>query len=575
VRTVGIVTLTADAKAWEIQCEPHVAIRLKRVFGKMDKASYKILKISNTLENCRDLEWFIERFPMTVQPLHALTERAVEHKSIHATIDRLIDGSYKPRPFDLALPPREYQKIPAEIVLRSGGLLVADDVGLGKTAMAICTFTDPRTLPALVVTLTHLPRQWDAEIQKFAPHLRTHIIRSGQPYDIMKRKAQPDLFSAFPDILIVNYHKLSGWAETLAGVVNHVVFDEVQELRRTESLKYAAAKHIAERAKFRMGLSATPIYNYGGEMFSVLDVLHPGRLGTLEEFHREWCTQYSDKPKIKDPKAFGLYARSEGLMVRRTRHEVGRELPSLTKMAHPIDADTAALDRVGNVVAELARVILQQGESHRGEKMQASEQLSNVMRQATGIAKAPYVADFVRLLVESGEKVLLYGWHREVYSIWNDRLKDLKPVMFTGTESPTQKEAARQAFLGESQVLIMSLRAGAGLDGLQHKCRTVVFGELDWSPGVHEQCVGRVHRDGQPDPVMAYFLTSDFGADPVMVDVLGLKRSQIAGVRDPNAALVEDSQVDDGRIKKLAEAALNRSCVPPAHADFSSERVPA
>jgi hypothetical protein len=49
----------------------------------------------------------------------------------------------------------------------------------------------------------------------------------------------------------------------------------------------------------------------------------------------------------------------------------------------------------------------------------------NLLRQATGIAKAPFVADFVRLLVESGEKVLLYGWHREVYSIWRDKLKDL------------------------------------------------------------------------------------------------------------------------------------------------------
>jgi hypothetical protein len=112
--------------------------------------------------------------------------------------------------------------------------------------------------------------------------------------------------------------------------------------------------------------------------------------------------------------------------------------------------------------------------------------------------------------------------------------------MFTGSESPVQKEEARQAFLSDQgSVLIMSLRAGAGIDGLQHKCRTVVFGELDWSPGVHEQCVGRIHRDGQPDPVVAYFLVSDFGADPIIVDVLGVKRAQIDGVRDPNAALVE------------------------------------
>jgi len=108
-----------------------------------------------------------------------------------------------------------------------------------------------------------------------------------------------------------------------------------------------------------------------------------------------------------------------------------------------------------------------------------------------------YVADFVRLLVESGEQVVLYGWHREVYHIWLDRMADLKPALFTGTESTSQKQEAKRRFLAkETPVLIMSLRAGAGVDGLQHVCKTVVYGELDWSPGVHEQGVGRVFRDG-------------------------------------------------------------------------------
>jgi hypothetical protein len=118
---------------------------------------------------------------------------------------------------------------------------------------------------------------------------------------------------------------------------------------------------------------------------------------------------------------------------------------------------------------------------------------------------------------------------------------------------------AKRAFVaGESKVLILSLRSGAGLDGLQHVCRTVVFGELDWSPGVHEQCVGRVARDGQSDPVAAYYLLADAGSDPIVSDVLGLKRQQADGIRDPNADLVETLQVDDDRIKKLAAAFLEQ-----------------
>jgi SNF2 family DNA or RNA helicase len=103
----------------------------------------------------------------------------------------------------------------------------------------------------------------------------------------------------------------------------------------------------------------------------------------------------------------------------------------------------------------------------------------------------------------------------------------------------------------------MSLRAGAGLDGLQSACRTVVFGELDWSPGVHEQCIGRVARDGQKDPVAAYFLIAEMGSDPVIADVLGVKTAQIEGIRDPDAALVEQ-QIDPDKVKRLAEAFLEQ-----------------
>jgi SNF2 family DNA or RNA helicase len=83
-----------------------------------------------------------------------------------------------------------------------------------------------------------------------------------------------------------------------------------------------------------------------------------------------------------------------------------------------------------------------------------------------------------------------------------------------------------------------------------------VFGELDWSPGVHLQNVGRVHRDGQPDPVAAYFLVSDFGSDPVVTEILGLKRQQSDAITDPNLSLIETLEADPQRIKKLAASYL-------------------
>lgn len=569
MRTYGNVAL--EGSDWVIECEPHVVLRLKRVFGKLSKSAHGKLKLSATPENTLDLQWFLQRYPMDVSPANELDARASHHRDAIALVDAMLERRVPAPAIDLAVPLREYQRIAAGIVLQTGSLLLADDVGLGKTASAIGIFSDPRTLPALVVTLTHLPRQWEAEIKRFAPRLRTHIIQKGTPYDLTTlgrlKRQQLSLAGSFPDVIITNYHKLSGWAETLAPLVRSVVFDECQELRTgNSSAKGAAAKHIASKAAFRMGLSATPFYNYGGELWNVMEVLKPGALGTEEEFTREWCTCGLAKPRIKDPKSFGTYVRESGLMLRRTRTDVGRELPALTKIPHHVDADTSVLDDVADKASELARIILQQGgQEFRGQKMMASEELSIRMRQATGIAKAPFVAEFVRLLVESGEKVVLYGWHREVYSLWLERLAGLSPALYTGTESPAQKEEAKRRFVaGETPVLIMSLRSGAGVDGLQHVSRTVVFGELDWSPGVHEQCTGRIYRDGQREPVMAYYLIADSGSDPIVADVLGVKRQQIEGVRDPHGNLVEQLEGGEENVRRLAEAVLRERGQMPA-----------
>ena len=87
----------------------------------------------------------------------------------------------------------------------------------------------------------------------------------------------------------MNYAKLAKWQHDLKGVVRTVIFDEVQELRREESERYKAAATIAGAATYRVGLSGTPIYNYGGEIHNVIDVLRPGALGSRQEFAREWC----------------------------------------------------------------------------------------------------------------------------------------------------------------------------------------------------------------------------------------------------------------------------------------------
>lgn len=564
-------TATLKDGKWVVEAPPHIMLRLKRVFGNISRRSHGKIRFTDTVNNCRDLAWFAERYPLEVTPAEYLQERAEEHRNRAALVASVLGGHYtSARRFELAYPPREYQRIAAELALAAHGLLLADDVGLGKTVTAIAMLTDPRTRPALVVAPTHLQRQWRAEIARFAPSLTTHVIKQGTPYDYTNgrgKRHQLSLVQLHPDVLITTYHKLSNWADTLAGVVKSVIFDEVHELRgglkrqKKAIAKNVAAQHIAHAADFRLGLTATPIFNYGGEVWNVIQALRPDELGEYREFCEEWCDGSGDKPRLTEPEAFGSFVREAGLMLRRTREEVGRELPELVKAPQVVDADEGALDAIEGPAAELARIILGDSKVERGEAFNAGGKLEGLVRQATGIAKAPYVAEFVRMLVEAGERVVLFGWHRAVYDLWLERLRDYAPALYSGSESEKQKDDAKARFCtGKTPILIISLRSGAGLDGLQFSgCRTVVFGELDWSPAVHEQCTGRVHRDGMKESVVAYYLIAEVGSDPIVADVLGVKREQLEGIRDPEGPSgIERLDTGGANVKRIAAQYLNK-----------------
>ena len=252
---------------WVIEAEPHIMMRLKRVFGSVGRRAYGKIQMSDTAANCRDLAWFVQRYPMEVTPRDHLENRAREHEERENIVRDLLAAKIAPREFKLKFPPRDYQKLAADVALRSGGLLLCDDLGLGKTVTAIAMLTEPSTRPALVVAPTHLQRQWRDEIGKFAPNLETHILKKGTPYDYSRsgRSNQLALIKPHPDVLITTYHKLPGWADTLAHVVKSVVYDEVQELRGglmrngKAIQKNAAAQHISQRVDYRLGLTATPI----------------------------------------------------------------------------------------------------------------------------------------------------------------------------------------------------------------------------------------------------------------------------------------------------------------------------
>lgn len=565
--------LSFEDGKWRIDAEPDILLRCKRVFARMNKNQHGFVTLTDSVDTARDLEWFLERFPLEFDPpslANRLKKGADKHRAREAMVETILTRTAQPRDFEMAEPARDYQRVAAELAIEGGGLLLCDEMGLGKTVVGIAMLTDAKTRPALVVCPKALQRQWQRQFKRFAPGLTTHILKITKPYDIgqVKRRkgknseeqaALPGV-QTFPDVIISTYAKLSGWASTLGKEVKTVVYDEIQEFRHGEDTeKGKAGKHLSSKAEYRLGLTGTPIYNYGNEMFNVIQFVRPGSLGEREEFNREWCNGFSER--VEEPKALGQFLRKSGIMLRRTREDVGRELPKMSRVFHDIDSDADVIDSVEDAAIALAQTVLREGkEAFAGERLQASGELSYLLRQATGIAKAPHVADFVRMIVDGGEPVVLFGWHHAVYKIWMDRLREFNPLLVSGEQSDKQKDDAIQAFIrGESKVIIISLRSAPGLDGLQFASSTIVHGELDPAFGVHEQCDFRLDREGQTKPVMSYYLLSNDGSDPILGDMLRRKGEQLVGIRDPDEEFFGKLETDDvERAKSLAEAFLNR-----------------
>lgn len=104
--TYGKVRL--EGGDWIISAEPHVRARLKRVFSRAPQQAGATVKLSASIENTRELEWFLQRYPMEVEGLDFMTELAARHRATEAEVVDLLAGHVPPLQVSMALPPRDY-----------------------------------------------------------------------------------------------------------------------------------------------------------------------------------------------------------------------------------------------------------------------------------------------------------------------------------------------------------------------------------------------------------------------------------------------------------------------------------
>ena len=535
----GTLSYNRRSKCWTIKGEPCVTEMAARLFPGSERRRGEARFTANR-RIIGDVNWLMMRYPLEIAPRdrelwkNALAQ-AREHVLLRMNAEKLPRRSTPPEgTFEGEL--REFQKEGLSFLLANPRTLLADEMGLGKTVQALACLAAAKEFPALIVVPPHLLRNWQTEITRFlrleGKPARVCVLTGLKPYQ------PPEA-----DVYIIHYLLLRGWKQALPQMgFKAVVFDEIQELRHGGTEKYSAASLLAAECERVIGLSGTPIYNKGSEIWNVVNILDYHCLGDWESFTRAWCDGYGNH-LVCNPALLGEHLRREGLILRRTKEEVLAELPPKRRLVQEIDSDD-------KVYRELMRPVMDQLGSllalhpDARERALLEEQVGRGERQATGVAKAPFVAAFVRALEDSGEKVLLFAHHHAVMDIYRRELAAYRPVFITGRESTTQKEEAVARFMeGKTNLCVISLRAASGLNLQRASC--VVFGELDWSPAVHSQAEDRAHRMGQKDSILCYYLVAPQGSDRDMQDALGLKVSQfvaLMGDQTPELSSIQDAQ---------------------------------
>lgn len=464
---------------WVIEGEPCVVEMAKRLFPGCHGRGQGKAKFPNTKRVNGDLNWLMLRYPLKIEELERWEKAYSETVQHVAKRQTILEKPVKiAPPLDFKGELREFQKEGNGFLNHFRRTLLADEMGLGKTPTALAFLATLQSYPALLIVPSHLVRNWEKEIDKFLrlPSKAMPLFDCNDRSAVHTIKGLRSYKLPEASIYIIHYLLLRGWKRILPEFgFKTVIFDEIQELRHDGTEKYSAASLVSEKVENSIGLSGTPIYNYGIEMWNIMNIIEYHCLGDKDSFTREWCDGYGN-PRVKDPALLGSYLKREGLMLRRTKDQVLKELPPKRRVIQTVDFDDGVYSSL--IQSAVAKAHEIDGIKEYFEKGRLTREIENETRQAIGIAKAPSVAAFVRMLLEAGEKVILCAYHHKVFDIYMDELREFKPVRISGRENVNEKDRSVTAFMtDQTNIVLLSLRAAAGLNLQKATC--VVFGELD------------------------------------------------------------------------------------------------
>jgi len=505
--------------------------------------------IPDSHQNVQQIKWILDRYPMEIISKSAWYRKVSSH----------ISSKKKPNKIEelkRVVPKKQFkgkllnfQKEGLDFLLKSSGnALLADEMGLGKTVETLAYLaTEKNAFPVLVIAPLVTLNNWQREIVKFLKKKSRNgrLIDNASPTSSIIRNGKSKDLGKF-DFYIINYELLNKRKEDLAKLnLKTIVCDEVQNLRSKTTKKYSAVKQLAaiDSIQYRIGLSGTPIYNRGSEIWPIVDILRPGMLGSFKEFCEYFC-YVNDKGNaiVLENKRKSLREElKKYVMLRRKKSDVLKELKEKVRYKEYIDSDSDYYLNELNKIWQKHEEELKSAETAFA-KSSSHQRAIQSERQAAGIAKIPHVINFVKNIMEIEESVVVFCHHRAIHQLLNESLQQFSPSSIIGGQTDNFRQEQIDRFQnGETKLMIAGLRAG-NLGINLTKARYVIFAELDWSPAIHRQAEDRLHRIGQKNTVFAYYLIGNGTLDDHVADILVDKAFEIDSVMDEKEESFENKE---------------------------------
>lgn len=396
------------------------------------------------------------------------------------------------------------------MIARKGRAFLGDSMGAGKTISALAWLVYSDAYPALIVVNAPTKLQWYQQYRDWlkktpGADYRCQILSGQKPY-----KLDPNVSC------IINWDILHHWKDALAQFgFKYLVGDEVQAIGNPESKRAIAFRMLSKVIPECVCMSGTPARSKPAQFWTVLNIMMPADFPNYYKYLYRYCEpkstpwgmQFNGASHVQE-----LHYKMSQCLLRRTKEEVMKWLPPKTMEVVPLEIDKTLENEYRDQEAE----IYKEGTSDLHQRV------ADLMRTAYAL-KEKSLLRWVEDFLDSGNKLLLFAWHRDVVDLLVESLKKYHPVKIYGGISVAAREEAKTTFIQDDKcrIMVANIQAGGvGIDGLQKVCNHVAFAEFSHTPLDHRQAEDRLHRGGQDLPVTSYYLIAPGTVDDDSVEVL-------------------------------------------------------